>query len=338
MDDGLDNDGDGSADEDDAEDSAYDYSLSPAHSTDIVFTGATTYDTEKSVTITMEDDALFEGSETAILTLANSTQTGALNGTQQAFTLTINNGTDVPPEFYFTTSTGTAIAILSNDETGRSSDGGLTTDYTETVYVTLSGASGVLTKVDYALNALGGGTASATGTNADYSFTAGTVEIPLGSTLGSFTFDVLHDNVDEADQTINFSLTANADGSATAHGTNSTDLVYTITDNDPMPVLNFSATAASVAENDGTYTVRIDIEDGADVDTDPDTSEQAILAYLNPSATTDASITSDASPITGANNATDYYDYVTFTNKEVTIAAGESFGTATITLSNDAVP
>ena len=44
VDDGLDNDGDGSVDEDDAEDSAYDYSLSPAISTNIVFTGATTYD------------------------------------------------------------------------------------------------------------------------------------------------------------------------------------------------------------------------------------------------------------------------------------------------------
>ena len=58
VDDGLDNDTDGSIDEDDAEDSAVDYSLSPAHSTDILFTGGTTYDTEKSVTITMEDLSL----------------------------------------------------------------------------------------------------------------------------------------------------------------------------------------------------------------------------------------------------------------------------------------
>ena len=36
VDDGIDNDGDGLTDEDDAEDSAYDYSLSPAISTDIV--------------------------------------------------------------------------------------------------------------------------------------------------------------------------------------------------------------------------------------------------------------------------------------------------------------
>ena len=42
VDDGFDNDGDGETDEAD-EESAYDYSLSPAHSTNIVFTGSKRY-------------------------------------------------------------------------------------------------------------------------------------------------------------------------------------------------------------------------------------------------------------------------------------------------------
>ena len=206
VDDGVDNDGDGQADEPDEEAYAdgtdiYDYSLSPIVGAATTFTGGTTYDTQKNIAITINNDALYEDNETMTLTLAGQTQSGASNGTQQTYLLTINNDNtvDPPPKFFFTDEDG---EISEAEADGNSSNS------TETISVTIDAVAGKTVSVDYALatqDAAPTG-ASGTGTNADYSFTASTLTFAPGATTGTFSMTVIHDYVDEPDQTVKFSL------------------------------------------------------------------------------------------------------------------------------------
>jgi hypothetical protein len=129
---------------------------------------------------------------------------------------------------------------------------------TATITVTRTGGSTGSVSVNYATS---DGTATA---GSDYTATAGTLTFADGETSKTFTIPILDDNLVENNETINLAL-SNPTGGA-ALGSPATAAV-TIVDNDvPQPgVLQFSTSAYSVIENQGTATITVTRTGGSNV-------------------------------------------------------------------------
>src|SRR5207344_1970616 len=106
--------------------------------------------------------------------------------------------------------------------------------------VSLSAASGLPITVDYAVT---GGTA--TGGGVDYTLASGTLTFTPGQTSKNIAITVVDDALDEADETIQVTL---SNPSNSTLGTNTVH-TYTITDDDATPTVAFDATTSSGAES-----------------------------------------------------------------------------------------
>jgi alpha-tubulin suppressor-like RCC1 family protein len=167
----------------------------------------------KTLVLTVNDDAIGEANETAILTLNNISGGGVTVGATNPYTLTINDNDT--PTVGFTLATSSAAESVG----------------TKTVGVTLSKAadSNVVVSVTYAGTATGG---------TDYTQSA-SVTITAGQTTANISLPVIDDTDGESDETVILTLASitstNASGAnATIDGAANTHTL-TITDNDAAP-------------------------------------------------------------------------------------------------------
>jgi hypothetical protein len=164
---------------------------------------------DKTVTIPITDDNIYEGDETVNLALTNATG-GAQIGPQGTAVLTITDNESVP------------TISINNVSVG---EGGGTAVFT----VTQSGLSVFETTFNYATN---DGTAVAPG---DYATASGSGSIPAGSTTTTISVPINEDNIYENDQT--FTVTLSNPANATLGANPGTG---TIQDNDTPPTLAIS--------------------------------------------------------------------------------------------------
>ncbi len=168
---------------------------------------------------------------------------------------------------------------------------------TMTITAQLSAASGLPVTVPYTV----GGTA----TGADYSITASPITIAAGSTIQTITITVTDDALDENNETVMVTMgtpTNASQGATTVH-------TATIADNDAPPTVTFTSAGQSVAENGGPLTITAQL------------SAVSGLAVTVPFTT--------GGDATGG--GTDY----TITASPITIAAGSTTQTMTITVVDD---
>jgi hypothetical protein len=189
-----------------------------------------------TVNLTPIDDTLFEGNETAILTLAaNSNYAIGANNTA---TVTIADN-DKP-----TITIAATDANATETLTGQPVNPG---SYT----ITRTGATNLPLTVYY--------TVSGTATNGtDYNNLTGTVTFAAGSSTAVINLNVLDDTLIENNETVILTLAANSNY---AIGANNTATV-TIADNDLLPTITIAATDANAAEtltgqtaNPGQFTI-----------------------------------------------------------------------------------
>ncbi|MEK6568666.1 MAG: Calx-beta domain-containing protein, partial [Candidatus Omnitrophota bacterium] len=117
---------------------------------------------------------------------------------------------------------------------------------TVTINVTRTGGSSGAASVQYSTS---DGTAAS---GSDYTSASGTLNwIDADSANKTFTITITNDTTDEADETVNITL-SNATGASL--GTPSS-AVLTITDDDPAPTVAFTSATQSKAENAGSATI-----------------------------------------------------------------------------------
>ena len=171
-----------------------------------------------------------------------------------------------------------------------------------TFTVTLSAASGKEVTVGYA----DAGSGDATGGTDYTALTAGTLTFAAGDTSRTITVSVTGDTTDEPNETVEVSLgdPSNATVSATS-GTGT----GTITDDDDAPSVSLALSRTSITES------------GA-------TNATTVTASLDRASSEDTTITVSAAAGTNA----DADDFAVSSNKTLTIAAGSTDSTGTVTI------
>ncbi|NUQ63357.1 MAG: M28 family peptidase, partial [Pirellulales bacterium] len=167
-----------------------------------------------------------------------------------------------------------------------------------TVTATLSAASGRSVTVN--LGFLGTATYSS-----DYTRSSTQIVIPSGSTTGSITLTAVQDTLDEANETIVVDITSVTN--ATESGVQ--QVTATIADDDPPPMVGLSLSGSPMAEAAGAATVTATMSV---------ISGQAVTVFLGFSGT--ATLTSD---------------YTRSGGTQITIAAGNTTGSITLTAVQD---
>jgi hypothetical protein len=241
--------------------------------------------TSGSMTLTGIDDSLDEENETIIVDINNVTN-GTENGTQQV-TATITDD-DNPPTVQFT------AASQSGAENGG----------TQTITAQLSAASSKTVSIPFTL----GGTATQ-GAGNDYTITASPITIPAGSTTATITITPINDSDYENDETV--IVTIGTPTNATASGV--TVHTATITNDDALPTVSFTAANQNVAEN---------------------TASATITAQLSA-----ASIQTITVPFTinGSSTATGGGTDYSISATPITINAGSTSADITLTVINDSI-
>ena len=196
----------------------------------------------ETITVPILEDTVHEGDETFTVTLSNPTN--AVLGSPSTATGTITNDDAVP-------------SISVNSPTSAEGTGGTST---LTFRVSLSGASSGTVTVDYAT---GGGTATA---NTDYTPATGTLTFEPGQTFKDIPVTIVADSMDEADETVQLTV-SNAGGTGTATIGTPTG-TGTITDDDAQPTTSI-ADATVTEGNSGTvnavFTVSLSAASGRTV-------------------------------------------------------------------------
>ncbi len=209
-------------------------------------------------------------------------------------TVTVSDGTRSTTKT-FTVNVGSSLSI--GDITVTEGDTG---SVAANFPVTLDKASGQAVSVNYATSVLGNTTA-----NVDYTTSTGTLTIPAGQTSGTITVPVLGDTLDEVNDLFRVTLSNPVNGFiADAQGD------ATITDNDPVPTVAF--TAASQSVNEGalvTATLQLSAASGLDVSV----------------------------PFTASGTATAGTDYSSLSASPITIPAGSSSVDVTFRAALDSV-
>jgi glucose/arabinose dehydrogenase len=235
-----------------------------------------------TLSVPLVADSVIETDETFTVTLSEPTNGLAL-GSPATATVTIQND-DQPGIFAF----GAANYIKS--EAGPSA----------TITVQRSGGTASGIAVSYAT---ANGTASA---GADYDSQSGTLTFGAGVTSMTFTIPIVNDTLDEADETVNLSLSNPTAGATLGTRPNA---MLTITDNDSAGIFVFGAATYSRAENGGTATVSVKRSGG--------TASGATVQYATGGGTATAGV--DYTPISGT----------------LTFAAGQTTAQLTIALTAD---
>lgn len=201
--------------------------------------------TTASIPLGVNNDASVESDETIELTLRNA-PTGFRLSADSVHTYTINDDDNTRMiEF--------SAASSSADES--------TTDISLTIQIN---------QVDpinetKAYISVTGGTAEASPAP-DFTFTADTVRIAATQTSVTFDFSVLNDVLDEADETMEISLTSPGNSNL---GTNAV-YTYTIQDNDAAVSVEFQTTSTTIDEGGGIALIVVELSSpsGQDVDVD----------------------------------------------------------------------
>ncbi len=188
----------------------------------IIGAGSTT----GSVTITGDDDAIFEGAETVIVDITSVTN-GTESGSQQE-TVTITDDDSAPS------------VTLSESGSPIAENGGVST-----ITATLSNPSTSAVTVDLGY----GGTATGGGT--DYTASGTQIIIGAGSTTGSVTITGDDDAIFEGAETVIVDITSVTNGTESG----SQQETVTITDDDSAPSVTLSESGSPIAENGGVSTI-----------------------------------------------------------------------------------
>ena len=188
----------------------------------IIGAGSTT----GSVTITGDDDAIFEGAETVIVDITSVTN-GTESGSQQE-TVTITDDDSAPS------------VTLSESGSPIAENGGVST-----ITATLSNPSTSAVTVDLGY----GGTATGGGT--DYTASGTQIIIGAGSTTGSVTITGDDDAIFEGAETVIVDITSVTNGTESG----SQQETVTITDDDSAPTVTLSELGSPIAENGGVSTI-----------------------------------------------------------------------------------
>ncbi|HEU5179236.1 MAG TPA: Calx-beta domain-containing protein [Candidatus Polarisedimenticolia bacterium] len=185
-------------------------------------------ETTKTFAVPILNDGLGEGNETVNLTLSNPTG-GATLATPNAAVLTIVDD-EVVLQF-------SASSYSVTENTTNAS-----------ITVARSGPTTSAVSVGYSMSS---GTATS---GVDYTAVSGTVSLGVGVTSKTFTVPILGDTLDEADETVNLTLSGPTGGALLGPRSAA---VLTITDNDVGGALKFSVAAYTVSEATATATVTV---------------------------------------------------------------------------------
>ena len=253
-------------------------------------------ETQKSFTLTVDNDGLYEGStnETAIFTLATGSNSNATGNTTHTFN--IEDDEEIPTIQFSSTSS-------SGDETTNSVP----------LTVTLNRKSAFASTVVYTAAAKAGQATTEYVTSGDYTLSSSTLTVTANSLTADVPLVVATDALYELDEIITVTLSSPcaADDSYCTSGTNTTH-DYTINGAGTAPVLDFNLTASTPDEADGTGTVTVELSTA--------TGYPATVAHaLNASSTATAS-----------GSGADY----TYTPNTLTFNPELSDGTAAVTSQN----
>ena len=181
-----------------------------------------------TIPVTVVEDTAVEGNESAGVLLQNPTNAVLGTGAQGALTIVDNDGL---PLVGFATATSSAL------ENG----GGAS------LTVTLSSASSSNVQVSYAVT---GGAATR---GVDYNLADGMVIFTPGQTSRTIPVSVLGDAIDEDDETVIVTLSTPINAGLGARSTHT----FTITDDDPSPLLTFAGSSFSASEPTAAPTINV---------------------------------------------------------------------------------
>lgn len=116
-----------------------------------------------------------------------------------------------------------------------------------TIQVSLTPATGDIVTVNYATS---NGTATA---DSDYTAQNSTLTFAPGQTSKNFTIPIANDTLDEADETVNLTLSSPSNATLST----SANAILTITDNNPPVIVQFSAASYSVSEDGTAATIQV---------------------------------------------------------------------------------
>ena len=267
-------------------------------------------ETSKTVTIPINNDTIYEPTETVNLTLSNPTG-GATLGTQQTATLTIIDNDAVPGVIQFSNGT------YSINENG-----------TPVTAVTLTRTNGSDGAVSVRIN-LTNGTATA---GSDYNNNPITINFANGETTKSIIIPIIDDSIVDPNQTINLTLTTPTGGATI--GTQNTATV-TIVDNDNRK-LTLVLNKDSIYEGEtATGTITRNTED----------TSSELVVNLNSSDTTEVNVPQTVTiPVNQSSTTftlTGVTDNIFDSSQTATITASSTQfenGTATIVVKNNDLP
>ncbi len=187
---------------------------------------------DKTVVITITDDADDEADETLTLSLSNATGGATLGDDTATITIVDNDVPAVPGTIALD-----ATSVSVDEDTG-----------TVTLTVTRSGGNGGEVSIDYA-------TADGTATSgSDYTAASGTLTWADGNADDkTVVITITDDTDDESDETLTLNL-SNATGGATLGDDTAT---ITIVDNDNPGVITLPTATADVQEDAGTISVTV---------------------------------------------------------------------------------
>jgi len=248
--------------------------------------------------------------------------TGSVNfpagATSRTVTVAVHGDTalEINEVFYVDLSapSGAALADARAVGTIRNDDGPGTLNFSAASYQRTENGGSATVMVSRSGGLAGGmsvrystsnGTASA---GSDYTATTGTLSFGAGVTSLSFQVPVTNDTQDEANETVN--LTLSNPGGGAVLGTRRT-AVLTIVDNDTGGTLNFSASTYQRSEDGSSISIKVLRTGGA--------ASGVAVSYATSPGT--------------ANPATDY----THASGTLNFAAGQSSASFTVLLKNDAV-
>ena len=288
-------------------------------------------ETQKTITVTILDDTLYEpvSVDGILVELSNATGTAVLGRTTVYLQIQDN---DSPP-----------AATMENVTVDEGAG---------TMVFTLSLAHGIDTDIEYRANANEvGGTANE---GIDYSpFIPGTgvvkLEIPARQTSATFAVTILDDDVHEADETISMRWSENSGHVATA----SIDVTGTITDDDERGVTVTPTTLTVPEAGSGTYTVVLTSQPTGTVTVTPSvggSSEVTVSGALTftagtwstaqtvtVSAAADTDAVNDTATVSHAVSGGDYgTNNVTASDVAVTVSDDETVSTGVVLSVNPA--
>jgi len=251
--------------------------------------GTTTLTAGQSSTtfnLPVDDDAVFEPDEDAVVRLVEVTNANINNNQNDRFTSlthTIENSADGQPQVRF----NAAASTLPDESTAPSIQVDLTSTSSEDIDVSLAATGG-----------------TATGSGTDYTLATTTLTIPAGQssiTVEGTDLAIVDDALDEDDETVVLTLQGVTSGSATVNGSSDTHTL-TITDDDPLPTVAFDVSSSSVQESAGSAQIALSLsgESGRNVIVNYSTGGTATGSGVDYSDDDGGTVTIDAGDVSTA--------------------------------------